>query len=327
MKLLGIDIGGTKTAVCVGDEHGQILASKRMPSDPATGLDAYFENLDTLCRDTLLDGDQTALADVSAVGISAPGPLSVQQGMLLAPPNNPGWIDIPIVQKVRDLYNLPVFLNNDANACALAERCFGAHAQTRNLIYLTCSTGMGAGVIVNDALLQGACDMGGEVGHIVVDIEGPPCPCGRRGCWELYVGGKNLADRVRAQIVTEAISTDILTLAGGDPAAIDHRCIAAAARTGDPFALKTWDIYTERLAQGIGGLIQAFNPEAILLGTIALKEGDFLLDPLRRKLPAYAWEWPLASCTIEPCSLGDRIGELAGLAVAVTGLQEWNDSA
>ncbi len=320
MNLLGIDIGGTKTAVSVGTEDGEIIAHERMASLPGAELDRYFTALFEMCERVLREAGISDSSSLSAVGISAPGPLDTRKGLLLAPPNNPGWVNIPVVEKVRQRFNLPIFMNNDANACALAETCYGDYARAENLIYLTTSTGMGAGIVVNGKLLQGANDMGGEVGHMVIDPEGPLCPCGRRGCWEIYVGGRNVANSVREKIRADNIKTLILDEAGGDPALIDHRCLTAAARAGDEFACEEWENYLERLAQGIGILIQAFNPNVIILGTIAVFEGDFLLQPLRMKLEKYAWSWPREVCSIRASSLGSSIADLAGLAVGRTGL-------
>jgi glucokinase len=319
--LLGIDIGGTKTAVCLGDRKGTITQSARMISRPVEAIDRYFEELFALCDQVMFDGGITDQSAIAAVGISAPGPLDVKRGLLLAPPNNPGWIDVPILKRISARFPMPVYLNNDANGCGLAEHRFGAYRGAQNLIYLTASTGMGAGIIASGRLLQGATDMGGEVGHMVVDMAGPLCPCGRQGCWEVYVGGKNIANRLREKIETEAISTIILDEAGGKLENIDHRAFAAAARQGDPFAVDEWNTYLDRLAQGIGILIQSFNPDVVLLGTIAIKEGDWLIKPLQERLERYCWKWPLEACTVAPSSLGEKIGDLAGLAIALTGLE------
>lgn len=321
MALLGIDIGGTKTAVCVGTPEGHILASRRMPSLSGDYLDDYFKELADLCTLILSAADLDADNPLTAVGVSAPGPLDCKRGVLLAPPNNPGWSEVPVVELLAPLFDAPLFINNDANACALAEMYYGEHRDVTDLIYLTASTGMGAGIIVNGRLLQGVTDSGGEVGHQVLDPEGPPCPCGKRGCWEVYVGGKSVADRVRTEILDRGIETRIVQEAGGNPYQIDHRSIAAAARAGDAFALEKWDEFTERLAQGVGNLIQVFNPQVILLGTMAIHEGDFLLEPLREKLVTYAWKWPLGACTIAPSTLGTRVGDLSSLAVARAGLE------
>jgi glucokinase len=316
MNILGIDIGGTKTAVCIGNDEGEILASHRMSTDPSAGLDTYQSRMRDLV-DEVSSECSVGLGDLDRIGISAPGPLSVEQGLLLAPPNNPGWENVPIVDMCRDAFGLPVTLNNDANASALAEYRFGSHKGARSLIYLTCSTGIGAGIVLDGRILQGETDMGGEVGHHCVDPDGPPCECGRRGCLEVYVGGYPLANRLKAMIREDNIDTAIIQKAGGDIDSINVEALAAAARDGDAFAVEQWDLFTEYVAIGIGNLIMIINPRVVILGTIAIHQGDFYLDPVREKLPRYTWQWNLEACEVVASGLGDRIGNLGALAVAM----------
>jgi glucokinase len=318
MNLLGIDIGGTKTAVCLGNNRGEILFSKRM-SSAGESVEAYRRQLIELCHHVLEQAHMQPAA-LDAIGISAPGPMDCRRGVLIAPPNNPGWKDVPIVALVQKSFKAPVFMNNDANACALAEQLFGEHRGTQNLVYLTFSTGMGGGIIVNGELIQGATDTGGEVGHQVLDPAGPLCGCGQRGCWEAYVGGRNLAERLKVDIVQGNIKTSIVDKAGGIDK-INMLALEMAARDGDRYALAEWDVFTDRVAQGIGCLIMVLNPDVVILGTIGIHAGDFVMGPIRDKLPKYTWEWPLRACKIVTSSLGGKIGELAGLAVAATGLR------
>ena len=256
MNLMGIDIGGTKTAVCIGNERGDILATQRIPS-ASDSIEAYGRDLTALCHAVIekagLKPDQ-----IDAIGLSAPGALDCKRGILIAPPNNPGWRDVPIGPMVQKSFKAPVFCNNDANACALAEMIFGEHKGAKNLVYLTFSTGMGGGIIANGELI------------------GP-----------------------------------------GDRKSIQPM----AARDGDAFAVAEWDAFMERMAQGMGCLIMALNPDVIILGTIAIYAGDFALKPIREKLSRYAWKWALKDCTISASSLGGKIGDLAALAVAITGLK------
>jgi len=321
MHFLGIDIGGTKTGVCIATEAGKILASRRMRAEPYEAIESYRTRLTSICAE-VAEAAAVPLETIEAVGISAPGPLDIRRGLLIRPPNNPGWVNVPIVSLVREALNKPVYLNNDANSCALAEMLFGSHGKVENLIYLTLSTGMGGGIIVNGRLVQGITDTGGEVGHHVVDPKGPLCPCGQRGCWEVYVGGYNVAERLKARIRQQQLKTKIVEKAGGVVDNITMQALEAAAREGDPVAVEEWDQLAERLAQGIGSLIMILNPEIIVLGTIAIRVGDFIMVPLREKLKKYAWEWPLRACRIVPSSLGDRIGDLSAIAVALTGLKE-----
>lgn len=320
MNLLGVDIGGTKTSVCVGSEKGEIRVSRRIPTQSREGPEQGIRRIVDLAKSVLAEAG-VALNDIPAVGLSAPGPVSLREEMMLEPPNMKGWRNVPLIRMFREALGRPAFMNNDANACALAEYLFGEHRGTKNLVYLTMSTGLGAGFIVDGRVVQGVCDLGGEVGHHVLDIRGPPCPCGQRGCWEIYCGGMNVATRLRERIVREKIATAILDQAGGDPDKIDFKAFVEAVRRNDRFALEAWGEYIERLAQGVGTVIQFMNPEVIIMGTIAIHAGDVLLDPLKKALPRYCWKPGLEACRIAPSALGTRIGDLSALAVAIDGLK------
>ena len=319
MLLLGIDIGGTKTSVCLGDEKGHLTASERMPTGTPDGPERCIARMIELAR-SLLSRSGTSLADITAVGLSAPGPVSLRDQVMLEPPNMKGWVNVPLVRLFREAFARPVFMNNDANACALAEYLFGGCHGTAHLVYLTMSTGLGAGFVVDGRVVQGVTDLAGEVGHHVLDINGPPCPCGQRGCWEIYCGGMNVANRLRERIVREHTHTAILDLAGGNPERIDFRIFVDAVKAGDAFALAAWEEYVERLAQGIGTVIQFMNPEVIILGTIAIHTGELLLQPVRERLAKYCWRHGREACRIVPSALGTRIGDLSAIAVALGGL-------
>ena len=323
MNLLGIDLGGTKTSVCLGDETGAIRASRRMPTLSPEGPEACLRRTVDLARAMLVETGFSE-SDLAAVGIAAPGPISLRDGLMLRPPNMAGWINVPLVKWAEEAFGRPAFMNNDANACALAEYLYGSCRGTPNLVYLTMSTGLGAGIILDGQLIQGAADLAGEVGHHVLDLNGPPCPCGQRGCLEIYCGGMNVANRLRTRIVEEGIRTAILDEAGGDPAAIDFRAFLAAVKKNDAFALEAWNEYLERLAQGVGNVIMFLNPQVILMGTIAIHSGDLLLAPLRERVKRYAWPPSVESCRILPSALEGRIGDLSALAVAAAGLGRTN---
>jgi glucokinase len=318
MHLLGIDIGGTKTAACVGTNDGEVLASQRISMSASDSIEDYCGRLEEACSLALSESG-TNIESVQAIGISAPGPLDPRTGILISPPNNPGWHNVPIVTLVQKLFDKPVYLENDANAAALAEYWFGDYHGTQNMAYLTFSTGMGAGIIANGRLIQGANAMAGEIGHHTLDPNGPKCACGRFGCMEAYVGGRTVTERIRERVTTANISTSMLELAAGDPAKIDHRMFAQATRDGDAFAVAAWDEMIEHLAMGVGNLIMILNPELILLGTIAVHEGDLVMKPLMEKIRKYTWSWSLDACRIAPSTLGPRLANLAALAAALTG--------
>lgn len=318
MYLLGLDIGGTKTSICVATPQGEVLASRRMPTEPARGPAAWRPRMQELAGQVLQQAG-LRVDQIDAVGIASPGPMSVARGLMLAPPNMRGWIDVPVKAWVEESFGRPTYINNDANACAQAEWLYGAGAGLQSMVYLTMSTGIGGGVITHGRILQGVSDMAGEIGHFVLDINGPPCPCGQRGCFEMYCGGMNVANRLRERIVREHIKTAILDEAGGQPERIEFRSFANAARAGDAFARQEFDQFLERLAQGFGIILMTLNPEALILGTIAIHHGDLILDQVRQRLPRYAWRYATEPCRILPSALEGRIGDLSAIAVAVCG--------
>jgi glucokinase len=316
MSFLGIDIGGTKTAVCLGTRDGTIEAAARMVTKAEQGFEDYVRRTSAFIH-AFLKEQGVDSASLEGVGMSAPGPLSVTRGLLLSPPNMGGWRNKPIVAAMEEALGRKIVMNNDANACVLAEWLFGEHKGTDHMIYLTMSTGLGAGIISGGQIIQGACDLGGECGYHVIDPDGPESPCGHRGSFEAFCGGKNVADRLRRDIVEQKIATAILDAANGDPANIDFKALLTAVREKDAYALNIWEDYTTHLAQGFGNLMMILNPEVIIMGTIGIHAGDLLLKPLREKLPAYVIPEALDICTIAPSSLGPQIGELSALALAI----------
>ena len=321
MNLLGIDIGGTKITACVGDETGKIFTSKRILTQPLggskNGVEATFELIREVLKESHLD-----ISKIKAIGISSPGPIDYKAGKMLTPPNLKGWENTELVRLFEEEFKKPVFMNNDANAAGVAEFVFGGCKGIPDLVYLTLSTGMGGGVIIDGKLLQGASDTAGEVGHYVLDINGPYCPCGLRGCFEVYCGGANLAKMIQQKIKNERVHTQILKEAGGDVDKIGANHLIDAVMKNDAFALSIWEDFIERLAQGIGVVLMCFNPQAIVLGTMAIHAQGFLLKPLLKALPKYAWKQPIGACRIEASVLGSQISELSALALAIAGLKD-----
>ncbi len=317
MNLLGIDIGGTKIAVCIGDETGNVSVDQRFPTDandPKATLSRAVEIAEELIKKAGLTVEQ-----IDAIGISSPGPMCSKRRMILKTPNLKGWDHFKVGDFIEEKFNRPTFMQNDANGAGLAEYLFGAQ-KGKDLIYLTMSTGIGAGIVINGEVLHGTSDLGGEVGHMTLDLNGPLCGCGKTGCWESYCGGKNFADQLRADIVANNIQTAILDEAGGDPEKINMQAIRAAIRAGDKYAVEKWDVFIEKMAHAVGILLQSFNPEAIVMGTLAIHGGDTFIPQMIERIPKYAWKDALDVCTIEASEL-KNIGELSALAVALDGAQ------
>ena len=314
MNFIGIDIGGTKVAVCIGNEKGEIFADRRFPTDP-NNVHSTMAQAAQVMEDLISEAGLKA-EQIETIGISAPAPLSSKDRLLMKTANLPGWETFAAGDFLETKFKRPVFLQNDANGAGLAEFWFGG-CKGKDLIYLTMSTGIGAGIIANGQLVAGPNDQAGEVGHIVLDITGPRCGCGQTGCWEACCGGKNFADQVRADIAN-GVQTSILKEAGGDPAKIGMQEVRAAIRAGDKYACQKWDLFIEKMAQAVGILLMSFNPEAIVMGTLAIHGGDLFLPQMMERLPKYAWQSSIDICRIETSVL-KNIGELAALAVAIDG--------
>lgn len=318
--VLGIDIGGTKIAVCLANENGEILASDRFPSTKT--YEEALQKIAALAKNLIASKNMT-IADISACGISAPGPLDVPNGMLLRSPNMPWGDRMPIQKDLTELLGIPAILENDANAGVLAEWFFGCGKGKKDIIYMTMSTGVGGGVVSGGHLIHGIGGNAGEIGHIVLDVNGYHCNCGLRGCLEAYTGGKAVEQRMQAALKDHPTHEFFrLECVDGKVENLNFRALLEGVRKKIPLALEWWEEYCLRLAQGLGVILSSFNPEVVVLGTTAYHAGDLLMEPLMRQLPRFAWKDFYNTVTIRTSALGLRIGELAGVSVAFNELYE-----
>jgi glucokinase len=240
-------------------------------------------------------------SELAAVGIACGGPLDATRGTV-SPLHLPEWHDVPIVAMVEERYARPAFLDNDASAATAGEHRFGAGVGTRNMIYLTISTGVGGGVVIDDRLYRGAAGNGGELGHITVDWRGRRCPgCGRRGCLEAYVSGTAIAERAREAGFPGSSAADV----------------AESARNGDAVAGGVWEETVEALASGLTSLVNAFEPELVVLGGGVMRAGAQLLDPVRERVRRDAMGPAGEAARIVPAALGDHVGIVGAAAVAL----------
>ncbi len=314
--ILGIDIGGTKCAVALGDPDGSLGARRRRPTehsgDPRRDLGRLADEARELCAEA--GGRPEALA---AIGVSVPGPLDPSRSRVQGAPNLPGWDDVALREILEKELGAPVAIENDADAAALAEWGRGAGQGARTLVYLTMSTGVGAGLVVDGRLHRGAGWGAGEIGHAAIEWDGEPCACGLRGCLEAYVGGNAWAKRLCA---TTPDTSRVLALAGRREAITAAHAVAAA-HEGDAFALAELAHWNGYLARALVWLAMVLAPEVIVLGTIASAAGERLcLEPLRRELAARVWPAVADSTRIAPAALGDALPFHAGLAVAIEAL-------
>ncbi len=309
---LGIDIGGTKSAVAVATADGHVRAHVRGASRAEEGADAMIGRVIDMARTAVAEAGLD-MADIRAIGIGCGGPLDPVRGVVRHALNNPGWIDIPLVARIEHALRRPAYLENDANAAALAEHRFGAGRGVRNLVYLTISTGVGAGVIVDGRLVHGENGNAGELGHLSVRSNGRRCKCGSRGCIEAYCSGPSIADRAQEALARRGAASSLMAL--HHPLHAEH--VVAAVHAGDRTARTVWDETMEVLGAGVASVIHAFNPRLVLLGGGVTGAGDLLFDPVRRIVAERTMPALLEAVEIAPAELGDLTGVLGAVSVAV----------
>jgi glucokinase len=305
---LTLDIGGTKCVAARVRADGTVEAQERRPPVTGQGPEAF---LDGLCEQV----EQVRAPGVKALGVAAPGPLDLPAGRMLSVPNLPGVGDAPVKETLARRFGLPVLLENDASCGALAEGLFGAGRGVDDFVFLTLSTGLGGGAVVGGRLLRGASGNGAEVGHLVVDPNGPRCGCGKTGCLEACCGGLNLARRVAADPGFAASA--LPKIAGGEPFSAKH--LFEGVRANDPLARRYLAEFVEMLARGVADLVFAFDPRRVILGTMAVQSGDLFLADLRRRVLEEVWPVHRKHLEIVPAECGERIAVLAPLALALTG--------
>ena len=270
---LGIDVGGTKCLGVVLDGEGSIVAEtrERTPYDRDGLLDVLASIVDELTA---------SAGEVASVGVGAPGLISLA-GVLQSSPNVPDVTQLDIAGGLTARLRRRVTVGNDATCAALAEWQRGAGRGIDDLVMVTLGTGIGGGIVAAGHLVVGTNGFAGEFGHMVVDPDGPPCPCGRRGCWERYASGSGLAQLARAAAVGGRLRR-VVSVAGGDVGLVRGEHVQQAAEEGDPGALAVIDEFARWVALGLVNLTNAFDPTAFVLGG-GLAEGAHLyLEPIRR---------------------------------------------
>ena len=318
--VVGIDIGGTKLATVVADKTGHILGKVRKPTFAEKGPEYAIRLLFDMVREVVnLAGLEQE--SISAIGVSCGGPLDTKTGIVYSPPNLPGWDALPLKAKLESEFQVPVTIENDANASALAEFRFGGGRGYSAVLYMTMSTGIGGGIVIDGQVYHGANDSAGEVGHQILLPNGPRCGCGKQGCLEALCSGPAIARRAQAaiqnQLEGEKASTAMLTLTDGRIEDVKSEHVLAAARTGDALALELVQETAYYMGWGIANLVNILNPDIVLLGTIAVAAGDLLLDPIRETVLKFAMTRPAEAVNIAPAQLGDALGDLAAVALVV----------
>ena len=311
---VGIDIGGTKTAVLLSADPPATISRVEFPTLPEEGPRRALDLIVAGLREALASSGCTD-ADLKGIGVSCGGPLNRNTGVIQAPPNLWTWVDIPIVSMLQNEFGAPCSLENDANAGAVAEHRFGAGKGTRNMVFLTMGTGLGAGIIIDGRLYAGTNGMAGEIGHVRLTRSGP-VGYHKAGSVEGWASGGGMA-QLAAKVVAGAVKRGEKTLlAKGSPEAVTARDVNAAARQGDALAIEMIRSMGRRLGESLAILVDILNPERIVIGGLAMRMGDMLLDPARRVMRRESVPASAAVCEIVPACLGERIGDVAALCIA-----------
>ena len=317
-RLIGIDIGGTKCAVSLGETEGEtlsILAKKIFATpnrDPNAAIQKIISSIWELARENRFDAEE-----ISAIGIACGGPLDSERDLVLSPPNLPGWDNVGIVSEIVKVFKSPCGLQNDANACALDEWKFGAGKGLKNMVFMTFGTGLGAGLILDGKLYAGTNDNAGEIGHIRLSEFGP-VGYGKSGSFEGFCSGGGIAQIAKMKVLERLQMGQKVGFCKtpDDLGKLDAKAVAAAADAGDKLALEIYAESGRKLGAGLSIIVDILNPQAIVIGSIFTRSRNLLWKHARAVLETEALPLARKACKILPAKLGENIGDYAALSVA-----------
>ncbi|MGM0502055.1 MAG: ROK family protein [Bacillota bacterium] len=315
--IIGVDLGGTKILTALADFEGNILAKEKV----LVGASKDKKTVVSKIKKTIVQitaKQEVGLEQVAGIGLGCPGPLDIEEGLIHHTPN----LDLDNVKIKEELseFNVPIFLENDANAAALGEHLFGAGEGTANMIYITISTGIGGGIIIDGDIYHGASDGAGEIGHLTLDPKSViKCGCGNYGCWEALASGTALS-RLGRGAVQSGKDTLIKELVA-DESEVDGAVVAKAAQQGDKIALQLMDTIAKRLGVGLASLINIFNPSRIVIGGGVSESWSLLEDKIWETIEERAMESLVQQVEILPAELGSDVGVIGAIATALVNLK------
>jgi glucokinase len=314
---IGVDIGGTKTAVVLSSRPPVMTARIEFPTLPDQGPERAIDKIKRSIYE-LMDTSNIDKATLRSIGVSCGGPLDEPAGTIQAPPNLSTWVDVPITSILREEFSLDCRIENDANAGAVAEHQFGAGQGTRHMVFLTMGTGLGAGVIANGMLLSGASGQAGEIGHVRLTPSGP-LGYNKAGSVEGWASGAGMAQMAMQEVVSAIQRRESTLLAAkfDEVGILTAKDVSDAFQTGDTLAERIIENTGARLGEGLAILVDLFNPERIVIGGLAIRFGQRLLEPARRVMLREALPASAKICQIVPAALGETIGDVAAICVAM----------
>jgi glucokinase len=309
----GIDLGGTKILVLVTDARGSVLGDARVATEAREGVEAVIGRMVRATHDAAADA-RAEVAAIRAIGVSAPGPIDAAAGVITDPPNLPGWHNVPLTRILRERLERPVTLENDANCQGLAEHRFGAGRGYRHMIFLTISTGIGGGIIIDNGLYTGASGGAGELGHLIVSSDAPACGAGHVGCLEGSASGAAIAKRAQELIDAGRLPRTARIAEHNPP--LDVEDVFRASQEGEAEAGAIIERAGRYLGMGLASLMNAFNPEAIVLGGGMMNMGEAIMRPAIDMARRRAFPQAFADAEVVEGELGERAAALGAIAVA-----------
>lgn len=316
--VIGVDVGGTKIAAGAVDHAGRILYQDRIPmvseDGAATGMAAVLSAINSVSAKSASD---PARRSISAIGICSPGPLDPASGVVINPPNLPCWRNFPLAAQVSQACGLPVRLDNDANAAALAEALWGAGRGYANVFYACIGTGIGTGIVLDGRIYHGRTGAAGEGGHLSIDYRGPRCRCGKQGCIEVLASGPAIAQRARARLRSDRLRHSIiLDIAGGQVDAVTSETVGRAFRSDDPVAISVLRETVELLSVWIGNIVDLLEPEVIILGGGVAELLQPFFGEIRDRLPSCCINPRCQEIPLLPAFYGPDAGIAGGAALS-----------
>ncbi len=315
--IVGIDLGGTNAKIGILDTEGKLITSDSIKTKADMGaldvLKRISEKIESLIMESSL-----SKSDFIGIGMGVPGPTDTDRGVVKTCPNLIGWENLEVGKILEDLVGLKARIGNDVNVITLGEAWQGAAKGYKNILGLALGTGIGGGIIINGRLVSGISGAAGEVGHMKLVENGNLCGCGQKGCWETYASATGLIREARSRLLVNK-ENFLWESIEGDLEKLEAKYIFDAAKSGDKFSSDLVDFEVQHLAMGIGNLLNALNPEIVVIGGGISLSGDILFDPLKEKIKSYALGQVLKWVKIEPAKLGNNAGIYGAAALLLMG--------
>lgn len=314
--IIGVDLGATNINSLLLRDDGEILARDFRPSLGHQGKNKVLSQIILSVKTLQEEGKKLGISSFLGVGVGSPGPLSVRKGIIYHSPNISGWENVPLVDILQEELNLPIFLENDANAAALGEWWMGAGKGINYLFLLTLGTGIGGGIIIDGNVYHGAWDAGAELGHMVIKEGGLVCGCGARGCLEAYASATGVVRRAKAAI-KQGHRSILTQLIQENPDNLTCELVFKAAKQGDELALWIVEETGRYLGIGVGSLINILNPEIVILTGGMVKAGDILFKQVRKYAMLNSLKASREEVKIVPAKLGGDSGAIGAVATVL----------